>query len=218
MLGRQGFHVSQEPESWQRAKRIASIRIPGSDPEQFLQADGYSETFLRYLGAQSVISMDFSDYEGAEIIHDLNTPVPCALENRFDFIFDGGTLEHVYNIPVAMGNIKSMLRCGGVFVSANAANNQLGHGIYQFCPELFWVAFGPESGFAIEQMALVPRVSGETMPERIPLVDAGSVRQEIGQTPSATYLIVAVRRVSPVISVENGYQRDYVAAWKARMR
>ena len=55
--------------------------------------DEYSlEYLLRALGATETAAMDFSDYEGAEFIQDLNQPIPAEWKSRFDFIFDGGTL------------------------------------------------------------------------------------------------------------------------------
>src|SRR2546423_9661754 len=38
------------------------------------------------LGAKNVSSMDASAYEQANIIHDLNQPVPKELEERFDVV------------------------------------------------------------------------------------------------------------------------------------
>jgi len=40
--------------------------------------------------------MDFSAYEGADLVHNLNQPVVKSLEGRFNFILDGGTTEHVF--------------------------------------------------------------------------------------------------------------------------
>jgi len=58
--------------------------------------------FARELGASKVSAMDVSEYEGADILHDLNVPAPANLHERFDLLIDGGTLEHVFNVPVSM--------------------------------------------------------------------------------------------------------------------
>lgn len=104
----------------------------------YLQEDGYYETLMRKLGFGEIESMDFSGYEGAAILHDLNQRIPDHLEEEFDFIFDGGTLEHVFNVPVALENVFRMLKPGGRFVSANGMNGFNGHGLYQFSPDLVW--------------------------------------------------------------------------------
>jgi len=43
--------------------------------------------------------MDYSDYEGAEIILDPNNIVLQEYHEKFDVVFDGGTCEHVFNVP-----------------------------------------------------------------------------------------------------------------------
>jgi SAM-dependent methyltransferase len=214
-LGRQGFHIVPERPEWRIAQDLLAQRDPGRTLEELISPEGYSERFFRYLGSRTVMSLDISTFENAEIIHDLNQPVPAALMDRFDFIFDGGTLEHVYNFPRAIANVKSMLRTGGLFVSANAANNQLGHGLYQFSPELFWRLFAPEAGYVIERMQLVGITEG-VAPAPLDLVDSVGQRQEIGTTPHPTYVMVAARRErADAGDVDDIYQSDYAAAWNA---
>ena len=123
-LGRQGFHIPKSGAQAEIAQEILSSRDPGRELGELRSADGYSEKFLRYLGARSVASLDMASFEGAEFIHDLNVPIPPTLAEKFDFILDGGTLEHVFNIPAAFENVKSMLRVGGLFVGVDAANNR----------------------------------------------------------------------------------------------
>src|SRR4051812_46361592 len=64
--------------------------------------DGYSEPLFEILGASKVDSIDFSDYERATIIHDMNQPVQDSLKRKYTAIVDGGTIEHVFNFPVAI--------------------------------------------------------------------------------------------------------------------
>ncbi|MGC4106973.1 MAG: hypothetical protein QM753_11585 [Thermomicrobiales bacterium] len=156
-LGRQGFHVTNS-EQVRAVLARHGVTVPVAE---LRSADGYAEQFLHHLGSRCVHSLDISNFEGANIIHDLNQPVPDELVAKFQFILDGGSLEHVYNFPQAIANVKRMLKVGGVFISINAANNQLGHGLYQFSPELFWRVFGTGTGFAIERMELVPLRNGQ---------------------------------------------------------
>jgi len=70
-----------------------------------------------------VEAIDVSAYEGAEIIHDLSTPVPDDLKDQFDFIFDGSTLDNVFNAAIAMQNIHDLLKPHGRCVMINWSNS-----------------------------------------------------------------------------------------------
>ena len=106
--------------------------------KEFFDASGYAEGPLEKLGFGRVETMDFSDYEGAQHLADLSKPLAKKFHNRFDFIFDGGTLEHVFDIPQAFRNVFNMLKPGGTFVSVNGFTGWPGHGFYQFQPDLVW--------------------------------------------------------------------------------
>jgi SAM-dependent methyltransferase len=210
-LGRQGFHIVKSSAQWQMAEQMIAAAAPDARLTDIQGDETYCENFLKFLGCRSVISMDYSPFEGAEIIHDLNKPVPRGLHQRFDFIFDGGTIEHVFNVPVALASVKQMLRPGGIFLTVNAANNQLGHGFYQFSPELFWRVFGDDPNVTIEDMRLVT-VDGT--PNSISLANPGSFRREIGPTAMPTYIMCAVRKGhSATLSEATYYQGDYAARW-----
>jgi hypothetical protein len=211
-LGRQGLHIPRGTWAWDHAEETLTEHDPGRTLDELVSSDGYSEKFLRYLGADTITALDYSPFEGAEVVHDLNEPIPPTMRDRYDFIFDGGTLEHVYNFPVAIANVKTMLRVGGLFISVNGANNQLGHGLYQFSPELFWRVFAKETGFVVERMQLVP-MTENCSPPPIDAPDPAGVRQTI-HMPHCTYLMVAARRESAKIATGNVYQSDYAVAWR----
>jgi SAM-dependent methyltransferase len=71
----------------------------------------------------SVEAIDVSDYEGAEIVHDLSVPIPDVLKGQFDFIYDGSTLDNVFNVATAMQNINDLLKPGGRCVLMNWSNS-----------------------------------------------------------------------------------------------
>src|ERR1700675_192878 len=52
--------------------------------------------FFNLLGLDRVKALDRSDYEGAEIIHDLGSPVPDELKCCADFVVDGSTLDNTF--------------------------------------------------------------------------------------------------------------------------
>ena len=94
----------------------------------------YADGLLRALGAKVVESLDASAYEGASILHDLNEELPRALIGQFTLVIDCGTLEHVFNFPVAIRNCMRLLQVGGHLLLATPTNNFMGHGFYQFQP------------------------------------------------------------------------------------
>lgn len=93
--------------------------------------------FFRALGADRVSALDFSAFEGAELVADLNRPAPPEWEGRFDLIVDSGTLEHVFHLPQALANLGRMVRVGGRVIHLSPGNNYVNHGFYQFSPTLF---------------------------------------------------------------------------------
>ncbi len=51
--------------------------------------------------------------------------------------------------------MSALLKVGGLFLTSNGDNNFLGHGFYQFSPELLWRAFSLKEGYSVELMQLV---------------------------------------------------------------
>ncbi len=94
------------------------------------------QAVLRALGADEVLALDYSGFEGAELIWDLNQPVPSELRGRFQGILDSGTLEHVFDVRAALTNVAQMLRVGGRVIHCSPCNNFANHGFYQFSPTL----------------------------------------------------------------------------------
>lgn len=89
--------------------------------------------------------LDISNYEGANLIYDLNHKIDLGL--TYDLIIDGGTVEHIFNVPLVLENISSFLKVGGRVLHFNPANNQMGHGMYQFSPEFFSSVYSEKNGF-----------------------------------------------------------------------
>ena len=136
------------------ARMVQLLERNGFPAEAFKGANQalYSEPAFLSLGARRVHSMDVSAFEGASFIHDLNLPIGPELKERFDTVYDGGTLEHVFNFPTALKNCMEMVKVGGRFFTHTVANNWCGHGFYQFSPELFHRTLNAENGYVIERM------------------------------------------------------------------
>jgi SAM-dependent methyltransferase len=75
-------------------------------------------TFCRALGADRFFAVDVSDYEGADIVCDMSLPIPKELHSRFDVIYDGSSLDNIFNPAEALMNMSRMLRPGGRLIIA----------------------------------------------------------------------------------------------------
>lgn len=78
---------------------------------------------MRSIGIEKVNFLDVTDYEGADIVHDLGYPVPDSLLDRYDFIYNGGCFDNMFNPGVAMINLSKMLRSGGRVVCLESASS-----------------------------------------------------------------------------------------------
>jgi hypothetical protein len=204
MLGRQEFHIKQKyfPE--------IELMLPNLNLEKIYK-ERYIENLIRLLGAKTVDSIDFSDYEGATHVHDIGSELPEKFIKKYDCIFDGGTLEHVYNFPMAILNCMNMLTVGGYMVTVTMANNFCGHGLYQFSPELYYRIFSPENGFEVISLYLVEN-GGNTYRVIDPKI---SKRRANFKNSKETYMIVVARKHKDIVTKElKVLQSDYVILWE----
>lgn len=94
-------------------------RIAGFESERLIT----DVALLRLLGATNVRALDHSNYENAEIVHDLNLPLPDGLKGCADLILDGSTLDNVFNPAMALKNFAELLRPGGRLLAGNMYSN-----------------------------------------------------------------------------------------------
>ena len=92
------------------------------------------------------IAVDVCDYEGACLV-DLNEPIPDALRGSASFVFDPGTLEHVFDVRQAMFNIADMLIPGGWVLHHNPYQGWPNHGFHTPSQCLFH-DFYAQNGFS----------------------------------------------------------------------
>jgi SAM-dependent methyltransferase len=184
------------------------------DPDEILRKDGYADNFLKALGAVELRTMDFSSYEGADIVHDLNQPIPGAEKLRFDVVIDGGTLEHVFNFPQALKNAMELVKVGGRLFCIAPTNNHCGHGFYQLSPELYYRAFCAANGYAVERM--YAHEWNRNVWYAVSDPDAVGRRVEITRGRRSTLLMVQAKRTAERAIFETPpLQSDYVAAWRS---
>lgn len=99
--------------------------------------------------------MDISAYENADIIFDLNNnELPDELKNRFDYILDGGTTEHVFDYAQALRNVVKMLKVGGKVFHYIPATGWTNHGYYSLSPSLL-ADFYQTNGFRVENLDIL---------------------------------------------------------------
>ena len=191
-----------------------NLRLFGNnaDASKLLET-GYAEPFLTLLGANEITSFDASDYENATVVHDLNTPIPDEYRNRFSAVLDGGTLEHVFNFPVAIKNCMDMVRVGGHFLAIAPANNYFGHGFYQFSPELFYRVLSKANGFELERMMLYEETYENDWYE---VADPEAVKERVTLVNSEpSLLLIIARKTADVATLSMPQQSDYARAWES---
>lgn len=107
------------------------------------------------LGFATIESIDYSDYEGATHVFDLNQPdLPDTLKAHYDVVLDSGTLEHVFHVPNALTNIGAMTKIGGRIILQTPSSNHFDHGFYMFSPTLFFDYF-TANRFKIESFYII---------------------------------------------------------------
>ena len=90
------------------------------------------------LGFDRLLALDANLYEKPDIVHDLNrAEIPENLSGRFDLVFDGGTLEHVFDVASALRAVCRFTKPGGRVVHLSPLSNCVDHGFYSFSPILF---------------------------------------------------------------------------------
>lgn len=215
-LGRQNFYRITAP-SLVAELRAVGISLNASEAAAIMNSNGiYADALLRFLGAELLDSFDFSDYEKATHVVDMNKPIDPSYHEQYTTVLDGGSLEHIFNFPQAIANCMQMVAEGGHFVAFCPANNFFGHGFYQFSAELFFRVFSPANGFVTERMVLVEddQVSRGWFEVR----DPQAVRQRVTlMSATPCHLFVMARRTAKVKPFAAfPYQSDYVTVWDGR--
>jgi len=197
------------------ARMVKLLEQHGANAEIFKAAKpecAFAEALFRSLGAKQVSMLDNSNYEGASIVHDLNQPIKPEWREQFDAVYDGGTLEHVFQFPTALRNCMELCREGGRVFIHTVANNLCGHGFYQFSPELFYRAFSAENGFEVERM-IIHRVGPYGAWREV--ADPQKIRERVELiTFTPVQMMIQARRVAiKPIFAQAPQQSDYTVLW-----
>lgn len=214
MMGRQILNL----EAHELKENLQGFKKFESDQQvrDILSANGgYSESMLKLLGCEKVDSLDYSNYEGANILHDMNLPIPDEFKQQYSTVLESGSLEHIFNFPVSISNCMDMVEEGGHLLIITPVNNIMGHGFYQFSPEVFYRILNEKNGFQLEQMLIFEYSPTEKW---YSVTDPKQVKQRVElMNSNATYLCVKARRteIKPIFE-PFPQQSDYEDAWEGR--
>lgn len=218
MLGRQRWTGTRKGKAAELLKTTMNKYLPGLTEDDLANPDNhFSETFFAALGYDSVDSVDFSDFEGASIIQDLSQELDSTLEQRFDVIYDGGTCEHIFELPTAFRNVDRMLKEGGVLIGHSPCNNWVNHAFYQISPEMVYGFWEKAMGYEVLQLILqplLPNFSDRVVTTTNPNV-TGARPGLSGKLPmnSPIMMCYAVRKPLGGGVPQKAYQTDYVRKW-----
>ena len=144
---------------------VQDIRSTPEQLEEVLAAAGLPPASDQHvdlygrLGFARVESIDISDFEGCTHLVDLNVPgVPHHLRARYDVVYNGGTLEHVFDLRTALRNVFELLKTGGIAIHVFPSNGWVDHGFYQFSPTLLTDYYSANGFEVLEATLLEPGV------------------------------------------------------------
>ncbi len=135
-------------------------KVTGRDAQR-LSKKLMSQLFQSY-GYRKYSELDIS--ERADIICNLNEPVSSALHERFDLVWDNGTVEHIMNINQTLENLARMTKVGGKIVHSQGIGDQTNFGYWTISPN-FYLDFYTANGFEVNVIELTDR-RGNRVPYR----------------------------------------------------
>lgn len=191
-----------------RANREKLLAIHGGNP-QLISVVPTLDSFFRLYGNVKVDVIDFTKYEGSEIIHDMGEPIPSQLAGKYDVVIDGGTTEHVFDIATALFNCAKLVREGG-FIFHDVPMNMLNHGFYNLNPTLLH-DFYEDNGFKTTRCTAM----GCGITDNPQLVDLPSVdRFNVGGAEAC--MLYVARKMEERDQLVKPIQRKYrdVEAWR----
>lgn len=206
-IGRQSFFPSAR-----ELRRVFSLLKVDEDASKFIKGNPFGEKFFEFLGARTTESVDFSNYEGASTIHDMNLAVPDSMKEKFSVVFDGGSLEHIFNTSQSFKNCMEMVEVGGHFIQVTPANNFLGHGFWQFSPELIFRIFSDSNGFKVRAVLLC-EMGRKRKWVLVSDPDNMKTRVELRNHHPVYLCTIAQRIKQKEIFATTPQQSDYSAVW-----
>ncbi len=155
-LGKQTIYASNQ----EIRKQFAKFGVYPAEPIDISGPVIDDVRLFRALGFETVHSFDYSDFEGADFVVDLNQHgMPSESIGAYDVVLDSGTLEHIFHLPNALANVVDLVKVGGRIVLLSPSSNHIDHGFYMFSPTLFSDFLGANR-FMLDKIYVV-RYSGD---------------------------------------------------------
>ena len=173
----------------------------------------YCDTILiDYFGANLVHSIDNSNFEGANIIFDMNEELE-SITKQYDTIIDIGTSEHVFNINQNLKNMSKLCKRGGRIIHCLPANNQCGHGFWQFSPELFFSLYNESNGYKSTRLHLIDNNNDKSYWQinKKPKNE----RLELNSFTPLYIFVVTIKKLENII--QKAQQSDYEYVWNKKL-
>ena len=114
------------------------------DIEKKLGFSGSCAALFKKLGYTNYVQLDINAQ--TDIVWDLNKPIKDH-HNEFDFVYDGGSIEHTMNPVQSCINLLTITKVGGRICHSQGVGDNMGHGYRTFNPEFvrdFYTANGCE--------------------------------------------------------------------------
>ena len=175
-------------------------------------SEDFVEKYLKGLGVTHIDALDISDYQGAELIQDLNVPINNTHHNKYDLVLEFGTIEHIANIGQAMINLMALVKPGGLIVFVSPGNNFFGHGCYQISPEFYWTHLNKTNGYEIERLLI--HTNGLMYGKWWEINNFQGRTQRVMLKSRRLVFVVCVARKNEYLVPKHDQQSDYLELWK----
>src|SRR5262249_36459999 len=126
-----------------------------------------------------------------------------------DTVIDSRSLQHIYNVSQPFANVSALCVVGGQILHALPANNQCGHGFWQFSPELFYSLYSEANGYRETRVFIANTVDETHWYEVKPPANGG--RAEV-MSPTPLVVLVRTKKDGPLR--QDVQQSDYAHVWK----
>jgi hypothetical protein len=90
---------------------------------------------LEARGLRDITTLDYFDPR-ADLRYDLNLPIPEQEHERYQTVFDVGTLEHVFDTRQALENCLRAVMIGGHYFLHTPVKGYFSHGLHTFHPRV----------------------------------------------------------------------------------
>ena len=126
LIGRQTVHpIESEVREYLNEFGIPVRNVATERDHDTRAAQTHSITdksFFALFSEATFGALDVTDYEQADVIHDMNEPIPDDLKGKFDFIYNGSCMDNLFNPAGFMRNCSELLAPGGRVIHVEHAS------------------------------------------------------------------------------------------------